>query len=160
QAENALPEQTATHQAEKRDRIQDCVPKLLPPATTHRDKRMSRPLRRQRWSNREESVLAGRRVRAAAATVVLLVATACSDDVVNSGAGTSPPAPPTTTATATTPPAAPTTAAPTTLPTTATTTQVFQRAISPVTAAELAQSWRSGCPVGPESLRRVSVSYW
>ncbi|GIF78101.1 hypothetical protein Asi02nite_76190 [Asanoa siamensis] len=29
-----------------------------------------------------------------------------------------------------------------------------------VTAAELGKSWRAGCPVGPESLRRVTLTYW
>jgi hypothetical protein len=31
--------------------------------------------------------------------------------------------------------------------------------IHPVTAAELGASWRPGCPVGPERLRRVEVGY-
>jgi hypothetical protein len=29
-----------------------------------------------------------------------------------------------------------------------------------VTAAELGKSWHAGCPVGPASLRAVSVTYW
>ena len=29
-----------------------------------------------------------------------------------------------------------------------------------VTAADLPSSWRAGCPVGPESLRRLELSYW
>ena len=32
-------------------------------------------------------------------------------------------------------------------------------AVHPVTAAELGPSWRPGCPVAPESLRRVEVDY-
>ena len=32
-------------------------------------------------------------------------------------------------------------------------------AIDPVTAAELGASWRPGCPVGPEQLRRVGVDH-
>ena len=35
----------------------------------------------------------------------------------------------------------------------------FHAAVAPVTAAQLGRSWRPGCPVGPTSLRRVSVSY-
>jgi D-alanyl-D-alanine carboxypeptidase len=31
--------------------------------------------------------------------------------------------------------------------------------VHPVTAAELAASWRPGCPVGPERLRRVAIDY-
>jgi D-alanyl-D-alanine carboxypeptidase len=31
--------------------------------------------------------------------------------------------------------------------------------VSPVTAAELGGSWRPGCPVGPEQLRRVQIDY-
>ena len=31
--------------------------------------------------------------------------------------------------------------------------------VRPVTAAELGASWRPGCPVGPERLRRVEVNY-
>jgi D-alanyl-D-alanine carboxypeptidase len=31
--------------------------------------------------------------------------------------------------------------------------------VSPVTAAELGASWRPGCPVGPDRLRRVGVDY-
>jgi hypothetical protein len=32
-------------------------------------------------------------------------------------------------------------------------------AVHPVTAAELGATWRPGCPVGPEQLRRVEVDY-
>ncbi len=35
----------------------------------------------------------------------------------------------------------------------------FSAAVAPVTAAELGRSWHPGCPVGPASLRRVTVSY-
>jgi hypothetical protein len=34
----------------------------------------------------------------------------------------------------------------------------FSSSIEGVTAADLGASWRPGCPVGPESLRRVTVS--
>jgi hypothetical protein len=36
----------------------------------------------------------------------------------------------------------------------------FSSAISSVTEADLAGSWRPGCPVAPEDLRLVSVTYW
>jgi hypothetical protein len=32
--------------------------------------------------------------------------------------------------------------------------------VSPVTAADLGASWRPGCPVGVEQLRRLAVEYW
>jgi hypothetical protein len=35
----------------------------------------------------------------------------------------------------------------------------FRSAIDPVTAADLPATWRPGCPVGPESLRRVEVTH-
>ena len=35
----------------------------------------------------------------------------------------------------------------------------FHASVSPVSAAALGASWHRGCPVGPESLRRVLVSY-
>jgi len=35
----------------------------------------------------------------------------------------------------------------------------FASSIAPVSAAELSSSWRAGCPVGPERLRMVTVSY-
>jgi hypothetical protein len=31
---------------------------------------------------------------------------------------------------------------------------------APVTARELPHSWHRGCPVGPEQLRKLSLSYW
>ncbi|MEE6260592.1 M15 family metallopeptidase [Plantactinospora sonchi] len=44
--------------------------------------------------------------------------------------------------------------------TTATTLEpAFVSEITPVTAADLGQSWRPGCPVGPDQLRRVRLSY-
>lgn len=36
----------------------------------------------------------------------------------------------------------------------------FRSSIDPVTANDLPSSWRPGCPVGPESLRRVEVTHW
>ena len=35
----------------------------------------------------------------------------------------------------------------------------FHASIAPVTAAQLGASWRPGCPVGPEQLRTVRVSF-
>jgi hypothetical protein len=32
--------------------------------------------------------------------------------------------------------------------------------ISPVTAADLRGSWRPGCPVGSDQLRRLAIEYW
>ena len=32
-------------------------------------------------------------------------------------------------------------------------------AVHPVTAAELGETWRPGCPVAPQDLRRVDVDY-
>ncbi|HTM85445.1 MAG TPA: M15 family peptidase, partial [Mycobacterium sp.] len=34
-----------------------------------------------------------------------------------------------------------------------------ESAVAPVTAAELGASWRPGCPVQPEQLRRVSINH-
>jgi hypothetical protein len=36
----------------------------------------------------------------------------------------------------------------------------FSSAIAPVTEADLAGSWRPGCPVAPDDLRLVSVTHW
>jgi D-alanyl-D-alanine carboxypeptidase len=36
----------------------------------------------------------------------------------------------------------------------------FAADISPVTASALGQSWHQGCPVGPDQLRQVRLSYW
>ena len=36
----------------------------------------------------------------------------------------------------------------------------FTAVITTVTAVELGASWRPGCPVGPDGLRAVTVSYW
>ena len=36
----------------------------------------------------------------------------------------------------------------------------FMHSVSPVTGADLAYSWRPGCPVGPAQLRRMRMSYW
>jgi hypothetical protein len=64
---------------------------------------------------------------------------------------------PVTTAVSTTAPA-PTTPA-TTAPTAAG-PAAFTASTSTVTAADLPASWRPGCPVAPEGLRRLRLSYW
>ncbi|MEV0719782.1 M15 family metallopeptidase [Asanoa sp. NPDC050611] len=43
---------------------------------------------------------------------------------------------------------------------TSTASTAFAAKTERVTAADLGSSWRSGCPVGPESLRLVRLTYW
>ena len=71
---------------------------------------------------------------------------------------TSPPttSPPTTSPPATTPP---TTPPATTPPTPPPPPPPSNPRITTVTAADLGASWRSGCPVGPSQLRRISVTF-
>jgi hypothetical protein len=45
-------------------------------------------------------------------------------------------------------------------PTTARPTRDFSAEVSPVAPADLSGSWRPGCPVPPEELRLVKVTYW
>jgi hypothetical protein len=61
------------------------------------------------------------------------------------------------TSTSTTAPAPTTTTAP--APTT-TTIPAFTSSVSVVTAAELGNSWRAGCPVDPTQLRSIQMEYW
>ena len=90
--------------------------------------------------------------------LLLVVLGACS------GSPTAPrtePAPtnrpaPTTAGPTTTTPAPATTGA----PATTSTVPPFASAAVRVTAADLPSSWRSGCPVGPEDLRKLHLSYW
>ncbi|WP_286171526.1 M15 family metallopeptidase [Mycobacterium sp. BK086] len=44
-------------------------------------------------------------------------------------------------------------------PTTPTSTTLVRPVVHPVTVAELGATWRPGCPVGPEQLRRVELDY-
>jgi hypothetical protein len=44
--------------------------------------------------------------------------------------------------------------------TTSSTVPAFASATSRVTAADLPSSWRPGCPVGPEDLRKLQLSFW
>ncbi len=93
-----------------------------------------------------------RRIAARALPLVLLAVTACS----SSPDSPTPPAQPGPTAAATTT-LAPTTVAPTP---TSTTIPPYTAVASRVTAADLPSSWRPGCPVGPEDLRQIQLSYW
>ncbi|MDQ4068935.1 MAG: M15 family metallopeptidase [Actinomycetota bacterium] len=89
---------------------------------------------------------------APAVPLLLLALVACSS---------SPPTPaaepvPTTAAPATTVGPASTVAP----ATTTSTIPAFSGVAVRVTAADLPASWRPGCPVGPEDLRRLELSYW
>lgn len=44
-------------------------------------------------------------------------------------------------------------------PVTSTSTALAGAVVQPVTAAELGATWRPGCPVGPEQLRRVELDF-
>lgn len=55
-------------------------------------------------------------------------------------------------------PAATTTLAPAT--TSSTAVPAFVGTFARVTAADVPSSWRAGCPVGPDDLRLLSLSYW
>ena len=82
---------------------------------------------------------------------------ACSDPA--------PPKPPTASTTAPTSAAPGTTVLPTTTPGPATTVAVvpagdFTGTVRAVTAADLGSSWRPGCPVAPDDLRLLRLSYW
>jgi hypothetical protein len=61
-------------------------------------------------------------------------------------------APPTSTTT--------TSSTPTTISPTTTAAPAFASASIPVRATDLSSSWRSGCPIGPDQLRRLQLSYW
>jgi hypothetical protein len=87
------------------------------------------------------------------APLLLLALGACSSSSTEPTAGAG--ATTTTVLAATTAP--PTTVAPAT---TSSTIPAFNGVAVRVTAADLPSSWRAGCPVGPESLRRLELSYW
>jgi hypothetical protein len=93
------------------------------------------------------------RIGGALVALLLLSLVACSGSTPAPAAA---PAPTTTAATS-----APT-VAPTTLPpsTTSSTVPAFAGTTGRVTAADLPASWRAGCPVGPEDLRRLQLSFW
>ena len=50
----------------------------------------------------------------------------------------------------------------TTVPTTTSTTRTdaFVSSVEAVTAADLPSSWRPGCPVAPDALRRLRLTFW
>jgi hypothetical protein len=37
---------------------------------------------------------------------------------------------------------------------------VFSASVQPVTVAELGATWHAGCPVGPDQLRQIQLTYW
>ena len=84
--------------------------------------------------------------------LALVVATSCSSSTPAPTADADP-----TTITAMTTTAPPTTVAPAT---TTTAVPAFAGTAVRVTAADLPASWRSGCPVAPEELRKLQLSYW
>jgi hypothetical protein len=95
---------------------------------------------------------------------VIAVAVGRSDDPGPSAAASTTPTLPTTfgIAATTLPPTttvAPAATATTELPPT-TTAPVFGSSIESISTGDLPASWRSGCPVGVESLRMVEVSHW
>lgn len=100
-----------------------------------------------------------------AAALVTALAGACGDDG-DSQADATPTSRPATTSTTTAPSAttSPTTAPPTSsspVAPSATTSgaPATSSRIEPVTAADLHASWRPGCPVAPEDLRRITVTH-
>jgi hypothetical protein len=85
---------------------------------------------------------------------------ACSGGSGTGAAGSASPSSSTSvpvTVPVTVPPTLTPTAPPTTPPVTV---PQFATAVQTVTGADLGLSWREGCPVGPDQLRRVSLSYW
>jgi hypothetical protein len=49
---------------------------------------------------------------------------------------------------------------PTLPPATSALAPAFVWTVAPVSAADLGASWHDGCPVGPDQLRRVGLTYW
>ncbi|RSN48519.1 M15 family metallopeptidase [Actinomadura sp. WAC 06369] len=82
----------------------------------------------------------------AAAVLMLGVAAACGGGDGDSE-GTAPASPPTATGTADSPTAAPT-------------DTEFRSEVKEVTAEDLPESWREGCPVPPGGLRMIEMTYW
>lgn len=103
---------------------------------------------------------------AAAAVVVACALAACSDSSATQAVQRSTDdraLPPTTLPTSTLPTSTlPTTLVPSTIATLPTTTApaAFVGTVSAVTADDLRYSYRPGCPVGPEDLRMLHMSYW
>lgn len=110
-------------------------------------------------------------ILAMTSAIVAVVAVACSGPAATSAKP--PPAPAAAvivaTTTTTSPPAASSTsrkpnvtnATSTTATTTQTTpTTTFAATAAPVKASDVPFSWRAGCPVGPDQLRMLRLSYW
>ena len=64
------------------------------------------------------------------------------------------------TSTTSTVPEPSTTSSATTVPETVPPAPPYQSAVGPVTVEQLGASWRPGCPVGPDQLRAIDLSYW
>ncbi len=112
----------------------------------------------------------------AALVALVTVAAGCTTSSPSAAKGDAPTTPAASSASSTTGPTvappstttatnAPTTTAPTTTtpPSTTTTTLApgsFVGTVATVTAADIASSWRSGCPVPPSQLRMLHMSYW
>ena len=98
-----------------------------------------------------------RRVGVAVATGLVLSGAA----LAGCGGGAAPPGPRPPSATHETPPTAGVTPsggkAPSAPPASA---PAFVGTSAPVTAATVSRTWRSGCPVGPDQLRLLHLSYW
>ena len=92
------------------------------------------------------------------AATVIAALPACGGGSGGKDSRAATPGPPGTTVPATLPSTVPPVA--TTLPPVPTTTPTFAAAVAPVTTADLGASWHDGCPVGPDQLRRVTLSYW
>jgi len=86
--------------------------------------------------------------------LLAVITAACgggSDDATTGAAAPTTLPPPASTTVAT--------AVPTTVAVTTTVPAAFTSSVAPVKAADLGSSWREGCPVGPDQLRRVTVTY-
>ena len=93
--------------------------------------------------------------------LLLVVLGACGDSPAAPSAAPAPTGPPTTAqATTSLPPTTVVAPATTAAPATSSTVPAFASATSRVTAADLPSSWRPGCPVAPEDLRKVQLSHW
>jgi len=107
--------------------------------------------------------VSGRRGRptggAALGLVVVLGLVATLAGACGGGSDGDDAAPVATTRGTTAPPPTVAVTEPPTVPPTTTAPAAFASSVAPVTAAELGASWRAGCPVGPDQLRRVTVTY-
>ncbi|TDD67353.1 M15 family peptidase [Actinomadura darangshiensis] len=83
----------------------------------------------------------------AALLVVPVAATGCGRGSDDGGGGSAPPATPPTASAPGTPSATPT-------------KQGFQSDVKKVTAGDLKESWRKGCPVPTSGLRMIEMTYW